>query len=80
MPIHEARQAAQEAKVVELETEMNLKIEEIARKFQAAIDALVESYDTHMKTIAPKPKLLPLRFNVVIQAKNNLKIENLTLK
>ena len=33
-----------------------------------------------MKKILPKPRLIPIRVNVVIQSKNNLKIENVYVK
>jgi hypothetical protein len=33
-----------------------------------------------MRKILPKPKLLPIRINVVIESKNGLKIENLNVK
>ncbi len=44
------------------------------------MDALVQSYDEHMKKIVPKPKLLPIRLSVVVESKNNLKIENIHVK
>lgn len=49
-------------------------------KFQSAIDAIVLSYDDHMKKIIPKPKLLPIRINILIEQKNNFKFENIHLK
>jgi len=42
---------------------------EIEIKFDGAIDALVQSYDEHMKKILPKPKLLPIRVSIVIESK-----------
>jgi hypothetical protein len=33
-----------------------------------------------MKKILPKPKLLPIRINVVIEQKGNLKVENIHVK
>jgi hypothetical protein len=55
-------------------------LKDIDRKFSGAIDQLVQSYDEHMKKILPKPKLLPIRINIVIPCKNNLRIENVHVK
>lgn len=60
------------------ELEANLK--EVELKFQSATDALVQSYDEHMKKIVPKPKLLPIRISVLIECKNHLRIENVHVK
>ena len=55
-------------------------MKELDRKFSGAIDQLVLSYDEHMKQIMPKPKLLPIRVNLIIPSKNGLKIENIHVK
>jgi hypothetical protein len=60
------------------ELEQNLK--EVEGKFQSATDALVQSYDEHMKKVVPKPKLLPIRISVIVECKNNLRIENVHVK
>ena len=52
-------------------------MQEIDAKFEGAIDALIQSYDDHMKKIMPKPKLLPIRVSIVIESKQGLKIENI---
>jgi len=50
-------------------------LKEIDRKFEAAVDSLVQSYDHHMKKIIPKPKLLPIRINIWCESKG-IRIEN----
>lgn len=40
----------------------------------------MQSYDKHMKKILPQPKLIPIRVNVVIESKNNMRVENIYLK
>lgn len=56
------------------------QIEEIDRKFSAATNNLVQSYDEHMKKIIPKPKLLPIRVSVTIESKLGYRIENINVK
>ncbi len=55
-------------------------MKDLDRKFSGAIDQLVQSYDEHMKKIMPKPKLLPIRVNLVIASKNNMRIETAHVK
>jgi len=57
-----------------------MSLKEIDQKFDMAIDALVQSYDEHMKKAVPKPQMLPLRLSVVIQSKNNLRLDNIHVK
>jgi hypothetical protein len=63
-----------------IESELDLKLRELDRKFSGAIDQLVLSYDEHMKKILPKPKLLPIRINVAIPCKGGLQIDNVHAK
>ena len=63
-----------------IESELDLKLKELDRKFSGAIDQLVLSYDEHMKKILPRPKLLPIRINVAISCKGGLRIENVHVK
>ncbi len=63
-----------------IESDLDLKLKELDRKFSGAIDQLVLSYDEHMKMILPKPKLLPIRINVAIPCKGGLRIENVHVK
>ena len=65
---------------MKINSEIDQLLNEIDVKFQSAIDALVQSYDDHMRKIIPKPKLLPIRINVVIESKNCMRIENLHVK
>ena len=55
-------------------------LRDVEEKFRSATDALVQSYDEHMKKIAPKPKMLPIRISVVLSCKNNLRLENIHVK
>lgn len=76
-------QAKQEGKLddqTRFEQQLEQEAKEIDRKFSGAIDQLVMSYDEHMKKIIPKPKLLPIRVNIVIAAKAGFKIENAHVK
>jgi hypothetical protein len=59
---------------------MKLKVEEVELKFQLAIDQLLEAYDEHMKRTAPAPQLLPVRLNVQIECKQELRFDNLNMK
>ena len=60
---------------------MEEQTKEIEKKFSGAIDQLVMSYDEHMKKIMPKPKLLPIRVNIVVECcKTHIKIENAHIK
>jgi len=38
------------------------------------------SYDEHMKQIMPKPKLLPIRVSLAIEAKPGFRIDNAHVK
>lgn len=76
----QAKQAGDGAKQQAIEIKIEEAIKDIDRKFAGAIDQLVLSYDSHMKKIMPKPKLLPIRVNIAIECKQGLKIENIHVK
>ena len=61
-------------------SELEDNIREVESKFSSATDALVQSYDDHMKKIIPKPKLLPIRISVIVECKNNMRLENIHIK
>jgi len=76
-------QARQEGNALELERverELASAMRELDQKFSGAVDQLVMSYDEHMKQIMPKPKLLPIRVSLTIEAKPGFRIDNAHIK
>ena len=47
-------------------------MQDIEVKYKHSVDFLCQSYDKHMKKLAPAPEFLPLRLNIIICWKPNL--------
>ena len=80
MRLLEAKQAGNQEEEKSIVQAIDEQIQQIEKKFNAAIDQLVRSYDEHMKKILPNPKLLPIRVSVQIDGKSRVRIENIHIK
>lgn len=47
--------------------EMHAKLQVIELNYERAQNILMEQYDAHMKQILPKPELLPVRLDLVVE-------------
>lgn len=63
-----------------LEVELERQLAEIDSKFAKTVQILEQTYDEYMKQIAPHPKFLPLRINVVFASKADKKVNNVMVK